>query len=112
MKGRDITGSSGAAGQARHRPDLSDQRLFRRLSGSGKRLYRGAERVGAAPSTSRPARAAMWSKSRCSCSTRSLTGDASRGSRDSHGRQRLVELAIALGWKPRSTLDESRRPGV
>src|SRR6185436_4416906 len=104
LKGRDITGVDQAQrvklGIAR---TFQINRLFRRLSVLENVYIAVAERVGAAPSLFKPAgtRRDVVEESMQLLDTLKLTADASRQiSEIPYGRQRLVELAIALGLKP------------
>jgi len=104
LKGRDITGVVQAErvklGIAR---TFQINRLFLRLSVLENVYIAVAERVGAAPSMFRPAgrRRDVVEESMHLLDTLKLTADAAhRISELPYGRQRLVELAIALGLKP------------
>jgi len=104
LRGRDITGVAQAErvklGIAR---TFQINRLFRRLSVLENVYIAVAERVGAAPSMLRPAgtRRDVVEESMQLLDTLKLTADAPRRIAElPYGRQRLVELAIALGLKP------------
>jgi ABC-type branched-subunit amino acid transport system ATPase component len=116
MKGRDITGVAQAErvklGIAR---TFQINRLFRGLSVLENVYIAVAERVGAAPSMFRPAgtRRDVVDESMHLIETLKLTADASRRiSELPYGRQRLVELAIALGLKPAVLLLDEPAAGV
>ena len=116
MRGRDIT----RAAQAR-RVKLGIARTFQI-----NRLFRGltvlvnvsipvAERTGVAPGKWRPAglRREVVDEAMALLDTLKLTGDASRRiSELPYGRQRLVELAIALGLRPAVLLLDEPAAGV
>ena len=116
MKGRDISGVDQAQrvklGIAR---TFQINRLFRRLSVLENVYIAVAERVGAAPSMFQPAgtRRDVVEESMQLLDTLKLTDDASRRiSELPYGRQRLVELAIALGLKPEILLLDEPAAGV
>ena len=116
MKGRDITKVDQA-----HRVKLGIartfqiNRLFRRLSVLENVYIAVAERVGAAPSMFRPAgtRRDVVHEAMQLLETLRLTADAGRRIFElPYGRQRLVELAIALGLKPQILLLDEPAAGV
>jgi len=116
MKGRDITRVDQAQrvklGIAR---TFQINRLFRRLSVLENVYIAVAERVGAAPSMLQPAgtRRDVVEESMQLLETLKLTADAGRRiSELPYGRQRLVELAIALGLKPEILLLDEPAAGV
>ena len=116
MKGRDITRVDQAQrvklGIAR---TFQINRLFRRLSVLENVYIAVAERVGAAPSMLQPAgtRRDVVEESMPLLETLKLTADAGRRiSELPYGRQRLVELAIALGLKPEILLLDEPAAGV
>ena len=116
MKGRDITRVDQARrvklGIAR---TFQINRLFRRLSVLENVYLAVAERVGAAPSMLRPAgaRRDVVDEAMQVLETLKLTADAGRRiSELTYGRQRLVELAIALGLKPEILLLDEPAAGV
>ena len=90
-------------------------RLFRRLSVLDNVYIAIAERVGAAPSMFRAAgtRRDVVEEAMRLLETLKLTADAGRRiSELPYGRQRLVELAIALGLKPQILLLDEPAAGV
>ena len=116
LKGRDITNVPQAQrvklGIAR---TFQINRLFRRLSVLENVYIAVAERVGAAPSMLRPvgARRDVVEEAMRLLDTLKLTTDAGRRiSELPYGRQRLVELAIALGLKPEVLLLDEPAAGV
>jgi ABC-type branched-subunit amino acid transport system ATPase component len=116
LKGRDITAVAQAErvklGIAR---TFQINRLFRRLSVLDNVAIAVAERLGAAPSMFRPAgrRRDVLEESMRLLETLRLTGDAGhRVAELPYGRQRLVELAIALGLKPDVLLLDEPAAGV
>ena len=116
LKGRDITKVAQAQrvklGIAR---TFQINRLFRRLSVLDNVYIAVAERVGAAPSMFRPAgtRRDVVEEAMRLLETLKLTADAGRRiSELPYGRQRLVELAIALGLKPEILLLDEPAAGV
>jgi branched-chain amino acid transport system ATP-binding protein len=116
MKGRDITRVDQAQrvklGIAR---TFQINRLFRRLSVLENVYIAVAERVGAAPSMLQPAgtRRDVVEESMQLLETLKLTADAGRRiSELPYGRQRLVELAIALVLKPEILLLDEPAAGV
>jgi ABC-type branched-subunit amino acid transport system ATPase component len=116
FKGRDITRVPQAErvklGIAR---TFQINRLFRGLSVLENVYIPVAERVGAAPSMRRPAgrRGDVVDEAIQLLETLRLTDDASRRiSELPYGRQRLVELAIALGLKPEVLLLDEPAAGV
>jgi len=116
LKGRDITKVAQAPrvklGIAR---TFQINRLFRRLSVLDNVCIAIAERVGAAPSMFRPAgtRGDVVEEAMRLLETLKLTADAGRRiSELPYGRQRLVELAIALGLKPQILLLDEPAAGV
>ena len=116
MKGRDITRVDQARrvklGIAR---TFQINRLFRRLSVLENVYIAVAERVGAAPSMLRPAgaRRDVVDEAMQVLETLKLTADAGRRiSELPYGRQRLVDLAIALGLKPEILLLDEPAAGV
>jgi ABC-type branched-subunit amino acid transport system ATPase component len=116
LQGRDITGIAQAErvklGIAR---TFQINRLFRGLSVLENVYIAIAERIGVAPSMFRPAgrRRDVVEEAMHLLETVKLTGDASRRiSELPYGRQRLVELAIALGLKPAVLLLDEPAAGV
>jgi len=116
LKGRDITGVVQAdrvkLGIAR---TFQINRLFRGLSVLENVYIAVSERIGAAPGMFRPAgtRADVVDESMALLETLKLTDDAiRRASELPYGRQRLVELAIALGLKPEVLLLDEPAAGV
>ena len=116
LEGRDITRAPQAArvklGIAR---TFQINRLFRGLSVLENVYVAVAERVGAAPSKLRPAgrRTDVVDEAMQLLETVKLTGDAGRRIAElPYGRQRLVELAIALGLRPKVLLLDEPAAGV
>jgi branched-chain amino acid transport system ATP-binding protein len=116
MNGRDITDVPEAErvklGIAR---TFQINRLFRRLSVLENVYIAVAERTGAAPSMLRPAglRGDVVAESMELLDTLKLAADAARRvSELPYGRQRLVEIAIALGLRPRVLLLDEPAAGV
>jgi branched-chain amino acid transport system ATP-binding protein len=116
MKGQDITKVDQAQrvklGIAR---TFQINRLFRRLSVLENVYIAVAERVGAAVSMVRPAgsRRDVVDEAMRLLETLKLTADAGRRIAElPYGRQRLVELAIALGLKPQVLLLDEPAAGV
>jgi ABC-type branched-subunit amino acid transport system ATPase component len=116
LHGREITGVAEAErvklGIAR---TFQINRLFRGLSVLENVYLAVAERVGAAPSMFRPAGTlgSVVEESMHQLETLKLADDASHRIRElSYGRQRLVELAIALALKPTVLLLDEPAAGV
>jgi len=116
LKGRDITGVGQAErvklGIAR---TFQINRLFRGLSVLENVYIAVAERMGVAPSMFRPAgrRTDVVNESMHLLDTLRLTADAGRRvSELPYGRQRLVELAIALALSPEVLLLDEPAAGV
>jgi ABC-type branched-subunit amino acid transport system ATPase component len=116
MNGRDITGVPEALrvklGIAR---TFQINRLFRHLSVLENIYISVAERAGVAPSMLRPAgrRRDVVEESMALLDSLKLSGDAARRvSELPYGRQRLVEIAIALGLHPRVLLLDEPAAGV
>jgi branched-chain amino acid transport system ATP-binding protein len=116
MKGQDITKVDQAQrvklGIAR---TFQINRLFRRLSVLENVYIAVAERVGAAASMVRPAgsRRDVVDEAMRLLEALKLTADAGRRIAElPYGRQRLVELAIALGLKPQVLLLDEPAAGV
>jgi ABC-type branched-subunit amino acid transport system ATPase component len=116
LKGRDITGVVQAdrvkLGIAR---TFQINRLFRGLSVLENVYIAVSERIGTATGMFRPAgtRADVVDESMALLETLKLTDDAIRRvSELPYGRQRLVELAIALGLKPEVLLLDEPAAGV
>jgi branched-chain amino acid transport system ATP-binding protein len=116
MKGQDITKVDQAQrvklGIAR---TFQINRLFRRLSVLENVYIAVAERVGAAVSMVRPAgsRRDVVDEAMRLLEALKLTADAGRRIAElPYGRQRLVELAIALGLKPQVLLLDEPAAGV
>jgi len=116
LKGRDITRVAQAErvklGIAR---TFQINRLFRGLSVLENVYIAIAERVGAAASMWQPAgrRRDVVDEAMALLETLKLTGDASRRIGElPYGRQRLVELAIALGLRPEVLLLDEPAAGV
>jgi ABC-type branched-subunit amino acid transport system ATPase component len=116
LKGRDIT-ALGEAERVKRGIVRTFQinRLFRGLSVLENVYIAVAERMGAAPSMFRPAgrRGDVVDESMRLLDTLRLTVDAGRRvSELPYGRQRLVELAIALGLSPEVLLLDEPAAGV
>jgi ABC-type branched-subunit amino acid transport system ATPase component len=116
LKGRDITAVAQAErvklGIAR---TFQINRLFRGLSVLENVYIAIAERLGAAPGMIRPAglRKDVVDEAMALLDTLGLGGDAPRRIAElPYGRQRLVELAIALGLKPEVLLLDEPAAGV
>ena len=116
MNGRDITGVPEALrvklGIAR---TFQINRLFRHLSVLENIYISVAERTGVAPSMLRPAgrRRDVVEESMALLDGLKLSADAGRRvSELPYGRQRLVEIAIALGLRPRVLLLDEPAAGV
>jgi branched-chain amino acid transport system ATP-binding protein len=116
LRGRDVTGLAQAArvklGLAR---TFQINRLFRGLSVLENVYIAVAERVGAASSMFRPAgrRRDVIDESMRVLDALKLTGDAGRRVAElPYGRQRLVELAIALALRPEVLLLDEPAAGV
>ncbi len=116
FRDRDITGV-GEAGRVKLGIARTFQinRLFRGLSVLENVYIAIAERVGAAPGLFRPAgrRRDVVDAAMRLLDTLALTDDAGRAVRElPYGRQRLVELAIALGLEPEVLLLDEPAAGV
>ena len=106
---------AGRAGQARHRADVPDQPAVPRALRSGKCLHLRRRALGAAPSMFYPAgrRTDVIEESMHLLEMLKLADVARhRVSELPYGRQRLVELAIAIGLKPEVLLLDEPAAGV
>ena len=107
---------AGRAGEARHRAHLPDQPAVPRPLGAGERLHlRRRARRCRAPACSRPRANArdVIDEAMHLLETLKLADDAHRTIAGlPYGRQRLVELAIALGLKPEVLLLDEPAAGV
>ena len=106
----------GEAREARPRPHLPDQRAVPEAAGARQRCARGcrAPRRGAADAARGEQRIPTCATRAWSCSRRlGLADDAGQRILDlPYGKQRLVEIAIALGLKPRVLLLDEPAAGV